>query len=114
MTASRTDPRGQAIRSVQYQDVGLIIRLAAPETSGRREKPDVKVSLELSALTPSEVELTPGTRAMTVRNLFLEHREPLEFGQARVALAISSASANEQAPPIAHVVRYLFNPPGGR
>jgi len=37
-----------------------------------------------------------------------------EFGQARVALAVNSASANERAPPTAYVVRYLFNRPVGR
>jgi hypothetical protein len=51
---------------------------------------------------------------MTVRSVFLEHQEPLEFGQARVALSVSSASANDQAAPVAYVVRYLFNRPNGR
>jgi hypothetical protein len=49
-----------------------------------------------------------------MRNIKLEHSEPLEFDRSLVMLAVSSSSAAEQTTPMIYVIRYLFSPPVGK
>jgi hypothetical protein len=110
---TRMNPGGQAINSIRYQNVGVIVRLSAqtPPPDANREAPDVKMAIQLAALAPSETEIAPGQKATATRTVSIEHSEPLEFGRPLVMLAVSSSSAAEQVTPAVYVIRYLFSPP---
>ncbi len=107
-----TDP-GRAINSIQYQDVGIIIRLSAqsPPRDAERKGPDVTLAIELSALALSHVEIAPGRKAVATRKMSLDHTETLALGQPRTMLLVHSASTDPQTPPTTYVVWYLFAQP---
>ncbi len=116
VTGTRKNSAGDEINTVQYQDLGVIVRLSAQAASkeAKRKNPDVKMSVELAALAPSDTQVPPGRKTMVTRTLSLDHSEPLKFGRPLVMLAISSAAADARTPATAYVVRYLFSPPIGR
>ena len=68
------------------------------------------MTVQLSALASSETEIRAGQKATAMRNLSLEHSEPLEFDRPEVMVAASSASAAEQSTSTAYVIRYVFSP----
>jgi hypothetical protein len=110
VTGSRVAANGSAINTVQYQDVGAIIQLSAdtPPKEGKRKGPGVKVLVELAALSDSGVEMVPGRKAISTRNVSLSHSEKLEYGKPRVMLAVDSSSTDAKKRPVMFVVRYLF------
>jgi hypothetical protein len=116
VTATRTDARGQVINSLRYQNAGLTIKLAAQQPTGAVDgsKPNVKMSIELAVLSPSDTEVAQGRKATTTSNLGLEHSEPLEFNRPMVMVAVRAASPAEQLNPLVHVIRYMFSPPAGK
>jgi hypothetical protein len=80
-----------------------------PPTEGDHRQPTVVMSVNLSALAPSATEIGAGQKASAMRNIKLEHSEPLEFGRPLVIMAVSSSSVVEQVTPAAYVIRYLFS-----
>jgi hypothetical protein len=111
VTGARTTSSGQVIKSITYQNVGLIVQLKAKAAS---KEPMVTMNVELSALTPSDTEIAPGVKATSTRTVALEHSEPLQFGHPLVMLSVSSTSADPKVPPAAYVIRYLFTAPTGK
>ncbi len=107
---SRATANGSVINSFQYQDVGAIIQLSAgtPPTEGKRKGPEVKVSVELAALSDSGVEMVPGRKVVSTRNVSLSHNEVLEYGRPRVMLVVDSSSNDEKKRPVMFVIRYVF------
>jgi hypothetical protein len=67
------------------------------------------MSVNLAALAPLGADLGRGMKSPVIRNVTLEHSEPLEFDHPLVIMAVSSASADEQATPTVYVIRYLFS-----
>jgi len=111
--STRITGPGPAINSIQYQDVGIVIRLTAqpPPRDAERRGPDVTLAIELSALAPSHVEIAPGRKAVATRKMSLDHTETLALGQPRAMLLVHSASTDSQTPPTTYVVWYLFAQP---
>lgn len=111
VTGSRQTGAGGAINSVTYQEVGLIVNLAAnPSVS---EAPStsfpVQVSFELSALADTGIEIAPSVRAARIRNLQLSHSETPRYGTPVVLLNASATPGTDQAPLTANIVRYVFH-----
>jgi hypothetical protein len=80
-------PSGVAA-AITYHHVGVIVRLSAqkaPQASNRKD-PDVRMAIQLAALTPSDTELALGEKATAIRNISVEHSEPLVFGRAVIML----------------------------
>jgi hypothetical protein len=113
VTGTRKTARGEAINTVTYQTVGVIIDLSAqkPPPDAGSEQPTVLMSVELSTLAASDTETAPGFKVPASRGVSVDHSEPLEFDRPLVMLVISSATPAEQAVPVAYVVRYMFRPP---
>lgn len=110
VTGSRRMDSGPAINTVTYQEVGLIVKLAAdpPAPDAPRKEPAVQVNFELSAMTDSGVEIAPSVKAQRIRNLQLSHSETPRFGRPMVLLHVAAAPGNAEAPPTAYVIRYVF------
>ncbi len=103
---SRRDVRGEQINSVRYQNVGANLKLAGrnPPGQAKRKALDVTVSLHLAAMAESDVEITPGQKAPSVRSVSMEHTGQLEAGRPIVLVTSSSASG----PATVYVLRYVF------
>jgi hypothetical protein len=113
VTGARKTTTGTTLKTVQYQNVGVIIHLKAQPpatTETKRKEPDVDMNIELSALTPGDIEIAPGVKAPVTRTVAIEHREPLKFGKPQIMLSIDTSK--EGAVPTAYVIRYLFKSPG--
>lgn len=107
VTGSRTSSSGQTVNSVTYHQTGAIVRLSAPSSGGKR--PKVMVAVELSVVAAGGVDLVPGQKATSIRNVSTEHQAELEFGQPRVILAVDSTSTDQKQPPAIYVIRYQFS-----
>jgi len=120
---------GGTVNSINYQNVGCILRLSAqsPPKDGNSAAPIVTTAIQLSVLSPGEKEIAPGQKDSAIRVTFLDHSEPLELDRPQVVLAISSnavssfrgsdnGSGRAEVPtiPVAYVIRYQFSPPTQR
>ena len=111
VTGSRRSSTGEAINSVRYQNVGVVVRLSAqarPQEAGA-DKLTVNMSVQLATIAPSDTEIAPGVKATSMRSIAVDHSEPLEYDRPLVMLAVSSSSAAEQTTPAVYVVRYMFS-----
>ena len=110
VTGSRMTDGGTAINSISYQQVGLVINLAAsvPPPESSRAGLDVQFTLELSAAAESGVEIAPKVPAVSIRNLQLTHSETIRMGKPQILLNVSAPPAGEKGLPTAYVVRYAF------
>lgn len=116
ITATRISASGQPVNTVTHQNVGVHVRLSAEAPSGEAKgrNPGVKMSMGLSVLVPSGIELAPGVPATTTRSMSIEHEETLEFDQPLVVVTVYSEATQTQAIPTAYVIRYLFRRPVGK
>ncbi len=116
VVGARVNSAGQSIKTVSYQNVGVIFRLKAqaPAKAADRKGAVVTMSVQLAALAPSGTEIAPGVNATATRTVSLEHSEPLRLGRPGVMLSVSSTASDAQAPPAAYVIRYLFSPPASK
>jgi len=110
VTGSRRMDSGPALNSVTYQEVGLLVNLAAnpPAPDASRKSPTVQVNFELSTMGDSGVEIAPSVKAPRIRNLQLSHSETPRFGRPMVLLHVAATAGDEKAAPTAYVVRYVF------
>lgn len=110
VTATRMDNSGNAVNSISYQQVGLIVSLSAstPPPETQRSGLDVQLNLELSSLADSGVEIAPKVKASSTRNVQLSHSENVRFGKPLVMLNVSAPASNDKSLPTAYVVRYVF------
>ena len=111
VVGSRRSATGEAINSVRYQNVGVMVRLSAQAQpkGANGGQPAVNMSVQLAAIAPSDTEIAPGVKATATRSIAVDHSELLEYDRPLVMLAISSSSATEQTTPAVYVVRYLFS-----
>jgi hypothetical protein len=111
-TGARANRTGAPIRSVTYRNEGLRFGFSAlaPDQSTGRQAPNVTISFNMSADTPSATELRSGQPASGLATISQEHNEPLEMGRARFMLAAGSTSPGAEGRPFLYVVRYQFDP----
>jgi hypothetical protein len=110
VTGSRRTDVGTTISTITYQQVGLLVNLAAtpqPKDAPPKEL-NVQVNIDLSVLADSGIEIAPQVNATRVRSLQLSHSETPRFGKPWVLLNVSAPPAGDKVPPVAYVVRYVF------
>jgi hypothetical protein len=125
ITGTRTTTSGQAVNSISYQNVGVIVRLSAqgPPKDESGAAPIVTTAIRLSVLRAGEKEIAPGQKDSAIRAMSLDGNGALELNQPRVLLAISSnafssyraqadRSGRTETPmtPVGYVIRYKFGP----
>ena len=126
IVGARTTVTGDAVNSISYQSVGVIVRLSAqaPPKDESGAAPTVTTAIKLSVLGSGEKEIASGQKESAIRVMSLEQSESLELDQPRVLLTISSnalgafrrsadGGGRAEAPitPAAYVIRYKFSPP---
>jgi hypothetical protein len=111
--ATRKDLSGTPVNSYTYHKMGVRFTFFAksPPKDAGRQGPDVLVSFNMSADSPSKTELGTGRSGAAFCTISQEHNEPLKLGRARVLLAAGSPSAAGPATPFAYIVRYEFDAP---
>ncbi|MCP5519977.1 MAG: hypothetical protein H7A46_00345 [Verrucomicrobiales bacterium] len=111
IAGTRVMPTGQAINTVTYQEVGLIVKLAAnpPPVHADRGSFPVQLEFELSVLEESGIEIAPSVPAFQTKQLQLSHGAAPHFGKAVVLLSVSAGTGSDQVFPTAYVIRYVFH-----
>jgi len=113
VTGSMGRNSGPSINSITYQDTGLIVHLSAGAPLDRPPPPArelcVQVNFELSVLAESGVEISPQRKATRTRKMELRHSEVPRFGKALVLLNVSASGSDDEAQPVAYVIRYVFS-----
>ncbi len=110
ITDTRMSDKGTAVNSFRYEEVGLMVNLAAnsPGTNELRKELLVQMNCQLSALTESEVEISPPAKATRIRQVRLNHSETPQFGKPLVLVNVSASPGNDKGLPVAYVMRYVF------
>jgi hypothetical protein len=113
VSGTSINARGMRVNSITYQNVGLITRIAAaaPLIAGRIVDLKVQLNFQLSAIVPSNVELSDGVPASRIRTVALSQSGTPKFGKPSVLVTVSAAGAGEKSPPVAYIVRYQFTQP---
>jgi hypothetical protein len=110
VTGSRAVPGGRTIRTVQYQDVGAIFRLAAePITKRPVKQMRVRLEVELSDMDQSDVEVGPGVKAVTVRSAAFSYNGAVPVGKPFVMTAVDASSDARDANAAAYVCRVVLS-----
>jgi len=109
VTNTRVTDRGQAINTIQYEDVGVIFQIAGKPTAGGL---DATVRIEMSALTDSGKPVSEKVSAVTVRSVQLGHHGPVELGRPVVLVSVDASSKDDQGNAVAYVCRLVFGEPG--
>lgn len=113
ITGTRMVPSGGAINSVTYQEVGLIVKLAAalPAPESARGNLVVQLDFELSVPAESGVEIAPSVSASETRQLQLSHGAAPRNGRPVVLLSVNAGTGDKEVLPTAYVIRYVFHEP---
>ncbi len=109
VTGTRALESGKFVNSITYQQVGLrisIVSVLLPPNENHKGM-ETQLSLQLSVLADSGVELAPDLKASRIRNVDLSHSENPRFGRPSVQLSVWPASGTNAA--MAYVVRYVFS-----
>jgi hypothetical protein len=110
VTGSRAVLGGRTIRTVQYQDVGAILRLAAePITKRPVEHVQVRLEVELSDMDQSDVEVSPDVKAVAIRNVAFTYNGALPVAKPFVMTAVDAASDGQDANAAAYVCRVVLS-----
>jgi len=111
VTNSRKTDTGQTVNTVQYNNVGLIISIAAgqlPKDSDRKGL-DVRMQIEVSSLGESGVELTHQVKSAVIRKVSIFHSAALQYGRPSVMLNVTYPQKDEKASATAFVIRTVFS-----
>ena len=111
VTATRKTDTGQSINTVQYQQVGLIVNISAgpPPKDSDRKGPDVQMKIELAAIGRSDAEVSPQAKTAVIRNVSIDHSEPLRFGRPFVMLNVTYPPKDEKGSVVVFVIRSRFS-----
>jgi hypothetical protein len=110
VSASRAMRAGATVNTVQYESVGADLRIAGQLTRrGRSKHVTVQLEVELSAITPSGVEVSKGVKARVVRNVTLSYDGPVELGRPVVVVGVDASSEDADAEASAYVVRAVLS-----
>ena len=113
VSGTSMNARGMRVNSIMFQNVGLVTRIAAavPLIAGRIADLKVQLNFQLSVIAPSNVELSDGVPATSVRTVALSQSGTPKFGTPSVLVTVSAAAAGEKSPPVAYIIRYQFTQP---
>jgi beta-lactamase regulating signal transducer with metallopeptidase domain len=113
VSGTTMNARGMRVNSIMYQNVGLITRIAAaaPLIAGRNADLKVQLNFQLSVIVPSNVKLSDGVPASSVRTVALSQSGTPKFGKPSILVTVSAAAAGEKSPPVAYIIRYQFTQP---
>jgi len=105
VTNTRISEGGRRVNTVQYEKVGALFDVVG---EAGEEGVDVKVKIEMSALTEGGTEVAPGVSAMVVRTVALGRSGPVRFGRPEVLVATDASARNVKAGAVAYVCRLVF------
>jgi len=110
ITNTRKTESGQAINTIQYQEVGAVFVIAGgpPPKDSKRKGIDASVKVELATLSDSGVQIAADVKASAMRNVGLTHNGPVEYGRPFVILSVNSTSKDAAGNAVAYVCRGVF------
>ena len=104
-------PRGiSRINTVQYENTGMIFELAIePKGGGPKGVLHTRMSLELSALADSSVEIAGDVKAIAIRQVEMNQTGEMRIGQPIITIHVDGASPEKGAAATAYVCRVLLS-----
>ena len=113
VTGSRMAESGGRINTVQYQQVGVIFKFGgSPGAVLRGRILDVKLGIEISAVTGSNVEIGTGVKAVNIRSYSLTYTGPVELGHPFVCISVDATSRDEDGSAVAYICRAVLSEQG--
>lgn len=113
VTGSRRTGGGQTTRMIQYARVGALFDIEGKQVEGPEGKSvHVRLTIDLSALSDSGVEIAEGVPAPIVRQVTLTYKGPVEPGRPIVMVSIDSSAGGKDAKPAAFVARVIIGDAG--
>jgi len=106
VTNTRMTQGRARVNTVQYEDVGVMFELAGRQTKAGL---DVKVDIEMSAMTDAGAEVAEGVSAVAVRTVVFGRSGPVRFGQPEVLVAADASTRDAKAGSVAYVCRLVFS-----
>ncbi|MCX5683824.1 MAG: hypothetical protein NT049_09080, partial [Planctomycetota bacterium] len=99
VTSSRKTDTGQTVNTVSYNNVGLIISIAAgqPPKDSDRKGLDVRMQIEVASIGESGVELTPKVKSAVIRKVSISHSAGLQYARPLVMLNVTYPQKDEKA-----------------
>ncbi len=116
VASSHVTDSGSTINTVRYQQIGAILEVSGTrENVGNENAVNLKMKIETSSLTDSNVETTPGgSKSPVIMRNSLDHHVVAEFDKPFAAMAVSSiGKVGESDEVIAHVYRFSIAKVGG-
>jgi len=109
VTARRKAAGGQAINSVQYQEVGVIFRFAEP-SKGAATRSGHQLDMDLAVAGDSATPITPGVIAPNFRSVQMSQGGLTEFRKPYVMASIDSATRDKDQTSVAYICRVVLDP----
>jgi hypothetical protein len=108
---TRKTDTGQSINTVQYQQVGLIINIAAgqPPKDSDRKGLDVRMRIEVASLGEGAAEMAPQVRSAVIRKVSISHSATLQYGRPSVMVNVAYPQKDEKGSAVAFVIRSRFS-----
>jgi hypothetical protein len=108
-SASRA-PGISQISTVRYEDIGMILDLSVePKRGEAKGVLHTRMSLELSALADSGVELAKDVKAPEVRRIQMKQVGEMRIGRPIVTIHVDGSSRGKNGSPTAYVCRVLLS-----
>ena len=108
VTNARRTERGPTIKTVQYEEVGVIFQITGNPTGAGL---DATVRVEMSALTDSAKQIAENVSAATIRSIQLGHNGPIQLGKPVVLVSLDASSKDADGNAVAYVCRMVFSEP---
>jgi hypothetical protein len=110
-TAARKTDTGQSINTVQHQQVGLIVNIAAglPPKDSDRKGLDVRMRIEVASIGEGAVDVTPQFKGAVIRNVSIAHSAALQYGRPSVMLNVAYPQKDEKTSAVVFVIRSCFS-----
>lgn len=106
VTNTRASRDGNAVNTIQYEDVGVIFAFSGELTE---QGGDINLDIEMSALADSATEIGGGVKAVTIRKAVLGRTGPIRLGRPEVLVSADASAEGADGNVIAYVCRIVFS-----
>ncbi len=104
VTNARVTESGRIVRTVQYENIGADVAVSAQTAAG--DLLDLDLTIDLSAMSKSAVEIAEGVQAVALHKVVLVHKGPVEPGKPFVLVGVDLGDDDPDA--IAFVCRAIL------
>jgi hypothetical protein len=109
VTSSRQSDRGQAINTIQYQNVGALFTVAGK--AGAPGGTDLDLRIEVSSSSEGGVEISDKVKAPIIRKANISRKGPFQPRKPFVVLSVDASSVDKDGKAVAYIGRVTVGEP---